>query len=166
MKRTLIPLTILLLAMLGACAPSVRIVSDRDETAAFDKFRTYTFMEFTEGNIKTIPGMELERLKVAFAREIEKRGLVYVGENADINVQIVVYHREASSGTHYYRPYRYNYMERAIAIDFYDNATRMHIWHAAAVGELQSDPQKRSENFPKVAAALMEQYPVAVQQGV
>ena len=36
-------------------------------------------MDFTEGNKKTITGMELERIRVAFARELEQRGLEFRG---------------------------------------------------------------------------------------
>lgn len=162
MKKILFLLLASGLFLIQSCAPAVRIVSDADENGQFQSYKTYNFLPFSEGNQKTVTGMELERLRVAFAQEIEKRGLQFAEKDADISVQLTVYHREAG-GRYYYRPYGYSYIERAIAVDFYENLSRRHVWHAAAVGELQRDPQKRKENFKEVAAALFEQYPVPME---
>ena len=141
------------------CGSSVRIFTDVDQSASFENYSTYSFLEFSEGNKKTITGMELERIRVAFAREIEKRGLKFVESNGDVAVKITVYHREALDG-YYYSHWRYNYMERAISVDMYDNQTRTHVWHCAAVGELQYDAEKRAEYLPDLAAKIFEKYPV------
>ena len=159
MTRISISLWVLSLMILSGCGSSVRIYSDLDENGRFDQYSTYDFLEFSEGNKKTISGMELERIRVAFARELEKRGLEYTEKNGDISVQITVYHREASTGSYYY-PSRYNYLERALAIDLYDNKTRKHVWHCAAVGELEYDPQKRASGLPEVVSRIFEEYPM------
>jgi len=159
MTRISIPLWILSLVILSGCGSSVRIYSDIDESGRFGQYTTYDFLEYSEGNRKTISGMELERIRVAFARELEKRGLEFVEKNGDVSVQITVYHREAASGSYYY-PSRYNYLERALAVDLYDNQTRKHVWHCAAVGELEYDPQKRASGLSEVAARIFEEYPM------
>jgi len=159
MNRISLPLWILSLVIVSGCGSSVRIYSDVDDGARFDQYASYDFLEFSEGNKKSISGMELERIRVAFARELESRGLKYVDKNGDVSVQITVYHREASSGSYYY-PSRYNYLERALAIDLYDNQTRRHVWHGAAVGELEYDPQKRATGLPEVVARIFDEYPV------
>jgi hypothetical protein len=157
MKRVLIILTGAAFAFLTGCGPAVRIYSDVDDSGDFSKYSTYNFLDFTEGNKKTIPGMELERIRVAFARELEHHGLHFVEGDGDVSVQITVYHREAVDP--YYWPYRRNYMERAVAIDMYDNHTRKQVWHCAAVGELVYDPEKRTEQLPEVVAELFQRYP-------
>jgi len=159
MTRLYIPILALSLLLLSGCGSSVRIYSDIDDQGRFEQYASYNFLEFTEGNKKTISGMELERIRVAFARELENRGLDFVAKDGDVSVQITVYHREASQGSYYY-PSRYNYMERAIAIDFYDNVTRKHVWHCAAVGELEYDPQKRASGLPELVTLIFEKYPV------
>lgn len=159
MNRIYVLLAMVSVLLLNACTPSVRIYTDLEEKAPFESYQTYTFLDFTDGNKKTITGMELERIRVAFAREIENRGLKFSDENPDVTVQITVYHREARDRSYYYYPTR-SYMERAIALDMFDVRTQKHVWHAAAVGELNGDPKERAENFPKVAAAIFEQYPV------
>ena len=146
------------LAFLSACGSSTRIYSDRDDSATFDQYATYNFMDFSEGNLKTITGMELERIRVAFAKELESRGLTYSEENADVSVKIVVYHREAARGFGYSGIY--NYMERAISIDMFDNLSKKHVWHCAAVGELENDPEVRAAELSSQVAKIFERYPV------
>jgi len=68
------------MVLLSGCGASVRLYSDMDRSAAYDQYSSYNFIDFSEGNIKIINGMELERIRVAFAREIEKRGLTFVAE--------------------------------------------------------------------------------------
>lgn len=159
MKKIIIPLITVMLMAFHGCGASVRIFSDIDDTGQFDTYSSYSFMDFTEGNKKTITGMELERIRVAFARELEQRGLTFMEENGDLSVKITVYHREAVDGYYWHR-WRYHYMERALAIDLYDNKTMMHVWHCAAVGELVYDPEERAEKLAEVTAKIFERYPV------
>lgn len=160
MNRISIPLIFLSMVFLSACGSSVRIYSDIDDGGRFDQYASYGFLEFSEGNKKTISGMELERIRVAFARELEGRGLKFAEKDGDVSVQITVYHREAAQASYGYYPSRYNYMERAVAIDLYDNQTRKHVWHCAAVGELEYDPQKRATGLPELVAKIFEKYPI------
>ena len=148
------------LGFLSGCGPSVRIYTDKDESARFDQYASYSFLDFTEGNKKTISEIELNRIRTAFAREIEKRGLKFIENEreGDVSVQITVFHRQAMDNDHY-SPRRYVYMERALAVDFYDNQTLTHVWHGAAVGELVSDPTERAGELPNVVAKIFERYP-------
>lgn len=159
MRNIFIPIWILGIVMLNGCGSSMRVYSDLDDTGRFEQYATYSFMDFTDGNKKTITGMELERIRVAFARELEKKGLHFVEENGDVSVQITVYHREAMDG-YFGHPWRYNFMERAIAVDMYDNQSRKHVWHCAAVDELEQDPEERAGRLPAVASEIFERYPV------
>ncbi len=158
MKLKILSLGILALLFLSACGPSIKIYSDIDDSAAFEQYISYNFLDFSEGNKKTITGMELERIRVAFAKELESRGLTYAEEKADVAVQIVVYHREAVSSYGYTG--MYHHMERAISIDMYDNLSRNHVWHCAAVGELENDPEVRAAELTILAAKIFERYPI------
>ncbi|RPI46472.1 MAG: DUF4136 domain-containing protein [Bacteroidetes bacterium] len=159
MNRLYFSLVALSFILMAGCGSSVRVFSDISDNGNFEQYGTYTFLDFTDGNKKTVPGMELERIRVAVARELEKRGLKFAETGADISVQVTVYHREARNYSFHY-PGSYNYMERAIAVDMYENANRNHIWHAAAVGELVYDPERRAERLPEVVARIFEKYPV------
>lgn len=164
MSRRIISLCVLIIVVLSACGPSMRIYTDFDETATFDQYLTYNFLDFSEGNKETITGMELERIRVAFAKEIENRGLSYSEEDGDVSVKITVYHREAARPSGYYGAFLH--MERAISVDMYDNLSRKHIWHCAAVDELVYDPEQRAAGLPNLAARIFERYPVAAADGI
>jgi len=170
MNRYLFSILVALTFVLQGCGSSMRVFHDSDPTADFTKFSTYNFLQWTDGNLKTINELERERLKVAFARELENHGLVYKSENADVSVQITVYHKERTdvnySYSPYYHPYyahpprTYNYLERAISIDIYDNSLRKHVWHSAAIGELDYNPQERDKNMPVVTGKMFENFPL------
>ena len=164
MIRKIVPLCILCMIILSACGPSVRLYTDMDDTATFDQYTSYNFLDFSEGNKKTITGMELERIRVAFAKEIENRGLTYSEGDGDVSIKITVYHRQAARGYAYSG--LYNYMERAISVDMYDNLERKHIWHCAAVGELEYDPEQRAAGLSDLAARIFERYPVAAAEEI
>ncbi|MCP4311820.1 MAG: DUF4136 domain-containing protein [Bacteroidetes bacterium] len=159
MKRIFILLALVSAVIFTSCGASVRIYTDLEDSAHFESYKTYTFLDFTDGNKKTITGMELERIRIAFAREIEQRGFRFSEEQPDVTIQITVYHKQSMDHSYYYYPPR-SYMERAIAVDMFDVQMQKHVWHGAAVGELAGDPADRAENFPKVATAIFEKYPV------
>lgn len=157
----IILLGVIFLGILSGCGPSVRIHTDQDDSARFDQYVTYSFLDFTEGNKKTISEIELNRIRTEFAREIESRGLKFTEKekDGDVSVQITVFHRQAMDNNSR-SPRRYAYMERALAVDFYDNQTMTHVWHCAAVGELVYDPTERAYELPKVVAKIFEKYPL------
>lgn len=163
MIRKIIPLSILAIMLLSACGPSVRLYSDVDDTATFDQYTTYNFLDFSEGNRKTITGMELERIRVAFAKEIESRGMSFSEKDGDVSVRITVYHRQSARGYGYGGVY--HHLERAISVDMYDNLSKKHIWHCAAVGELEYDPEARAAGLSELAARIFEKYPVPAAEG-
>ena len=162
MRRIIILVS--LLGTLAGCGAPVRIHSDVDRAVSFETYATYNFLDFTEGNKKTITGMELERIRVAIARALESRGLKFVEEGADVSVQITVFHRQGMD-PYFYSPYRRSYMERALAIDMFDNLTKNHVWHCAAVGELIRDSEHRAERLPEVVDEIFETYPVRASEG-
>jgi len=148
-----------MLMLLTSCGNSFRVYHDLDPTAGFDQYETYAFLDWTDGNKKTITGMELERIRKAFARELEKKGLAYDPENADVQVQITVYFREKKEIYGFYYPQAYNYLERALAVDFFEGTSKKHIWHSAAVGQVESSPKERAEALPGQVAKMLAKYP-------
>jgi len=188
MKKILFAGLITAAFLFSGCASSVRVFHDMDRSADFTQYATYNFLEWTEGNLKTINEIERERIRTAFGRELESHGFVYKKTGADVSVKITVYHREKNQMypsypyyyspfyspfySYYYNPYYsmypriYNYMERAIAIDIYDNNAKKHIWHSAAVGELDYNPQKREERLPLIAEKMLKDLPKEKVEGI
>ena len=46
----------------------------------------------------------------------------------------------------------------------FDNQSMQHIWHCAAVGELEYDPGMRAEGLSEVVARIFERYPVQASE--
>ena len=151
------------LLLLTGCGNSFRVYQDLDPAAAFDQYETYSFLDWTEGNKKTITGIELERIRAQFARELEKKGLRYQQDSSDVKVKITVYFREANRPTYGYYygyyPASYGYIERALAVDSFEGATKKHIWHSAAVGAVGRTPEKRAEELPGQVEEMFKSFP-------
>jgi hypothetical protein len=149
-----------LLFLLTSCGNSFRVYHDSDPTINYNIYKTYSFLDWTEGNKKTITGMELERIRTAFARELETKELAYQEEGSDLKVKITVYFREGRDFSYgYYYPSAYYYMERALAIDIFENETKKHIWHGAAVGEVGRTPEERAEELPEQVQEILKSFP-------
>lgn len=152
-----------MLLLLAGCGSSVRVFHDLDPDAAFDQYKTYSFLEWTDGNIRTISDMDRERMRVAIARELEAKGFAFKESDSDVKIQITVYFR--NTGRDYGHYYGFpgmgtNYMERTIAVDMFEGDSKKHIWHSAAIGNDSSDPQYWDTELPEIAMKLFEDYPV------
>lgn len=158
MKKYIIFILPVLLLLTG-CGNTYRVYQDMDPDADFDNYKTYGFLDWTEGNKKTITGMELERIRVQFARELEKKGLTYQEEGADVQVKITVYFREASYPGYGYYPRSHGYIERALAIDIFEGPSKKHIWHSAAVGAVGATPEERAEELPGQVSEMLKTLP-------
>ena len=161
--KTYIKFILPVVLLLTGCGNAFRVYHDMDPTAEFDKYETYSFLDWTDGNKKTITGIELERIRAQFARELEKKGLSYQEDGADVKVKITVYFREARHPSYgYYNPFypgSYNYIERALAVDLFEAESKKHIWHSAAVGEVGATPEERAEALPGQVHEMLKTFP-------
>ncbi len=169
MKRIFFPGVLIILLVLSSCAPALRVYQDQDKSVNFQTYKTFSFNDWTEGNKKTITGMELDRIRNAVEAELEAKGLQYQEQGGQLNVSVTVFHREATQsstypyGMYYYYPpmygRTYHYIERAITVDLYDAATDHQVWHSAVVGALERNAERRAEDLPRAAAKLLKDYP-------
>jgi len=151
------------------CGNTFRVYHDLDPQADFKQYETYSFLDWTDGNKKTITDLELERIRAGFARELERMGLTYDADHADMEVKITVFFRKAEQpmyqyyGYPYYPPYpyynEYHYIERALTVDMYDSETQKQIWHSAAVGEVAKTPELRAKHLPKQVEKMLADFP-------
>lgn len=147
--------------LLTGCGNAFRVYHDLDMETDFSQYKTYSFLDWTDGNKKTITGMERERIRAVFARQLEDMGFDYMNEGGDMQVKITVYFREAKRFSYgFYYPDSYNYIERALAVDIFERGTKKHIWHSAAVGEIGRTPMERAEELPEQVAEMFEAFPV------
>ena len=150
--------------LLTGCGNAFRVYHDLDPEADFSQYETYSFLDWTDGNKKVITGMERERIRTAFARQLESMGFDYVAEGGDLEVKITVYFREAKRFSYgFYFPDSYNYIERALAVDIFEGGTRRHVWHSAAVGEVGRTPMERAEELPEQVEEMFERFPLRAE---
>jgi len=164
-KKLLFVTGIFAFLFLSGCGSSISVFHDLDPTATFDQYKTYSFLNWTEGNKRTLTEPEREQIRVAIAREVESLGYTFQEQNADIMIQLTVYFRNARHHRHNYYGYygypgmNYNSSERALAVDMFEGAEKKHVWHSAAVGYLGSSTDDRAEELPSVVSRLFEEYP-------
>lgn len=163
MKNLIFISGLFVLLFLTGCGSSVRVFNDLDPSATFDQYKTYSFLEWTDGNIRTISDIDRERMRVAIAREVEAKGYAFQEGDSDVKIQITVYFRNA--GHHYHHYYGFpgmssNYMERTIAVDLFEGGSKKHIWHSAAIGNDVHDPQDWDDELPQISMKLFEDYPL------
>ena len=108
-------------------------------------------------------GMELGRIRAQLSRELEAKGLSYVPEGGDLKVKVTVYFRNAKDRHYGYYPGSYNYIERALAVDIWEGASKKHVWHSAAVGEVGRTPEDRAEELPEQVAEMFEKFPTGAE---
>ena len=91
MKKTrsgLFALTILVL--MSGCGSS-KILSDKDSTVDFSKFKTFEYYGWAEHSDKLLSPFDKERIEEAFGRELAKRGLKGVQKSAGGDLLITLY---------------------------------------------------------------------------
>lgn len=168
MKKIIFVTGIFAILFLSGCGSSVSVFHDLDPTATFDQYKTYSFLDWTDGNKRTLTEPEREQIRVAIAKEVESLGYTFQQQNADLKIQLTVYFRNARRHRHhYYRYYgypgypgmNYNSSERALAVDMFEGAAKKHVWHSAVVGYSGSSIEDKAEGLSLVASSLFEEYP-------
>jgi len=162
LKKYLIISGLFLTLISFGCGPSGYVFHDVDPAVNFDQYKTYSFLAWTDGNMRTVSESEREELRVALAREIESMGLTYQENDADVKIQITLYFKR--SRRHYHHHYGYpgrpnSYMERTLTTDIFEGITKNHIWHSAVVGMAGSNPEKRAEELPEQISRMFEDFP-------
>ena len=131
-KKLLFVTGIFAVLFLSGCGSSISVFHDLDPTATFDQYLTYSFLEWTEGNKRTLTEPEREQMRVAIAREVESLGYTFQEQNADLKIQVTVYFRNARHHRNNYYGYygypgmNYNSSERALAVDMFEGAAKKH----------------------------------------
>jgi hypothetical protein len=91
MKQLLLITSALALMVFGltGCS-SLKVISDKDNTVDFSKFKTYQFLGWTAGSDKILNRFDKERIELAFLNAGAERGLMKVDSNPDVLVALYV----------------------------------------------------------------------------
>jgi hypothetical protein len=177
MKRFIIP-SILFVAFLPACSPSLKVTSDYDRTADFSKFKTYSFSP--ESQNLPINDLNKRRILSEVETQLAAKGFTK-GDPGDILVDIRVSAQERKEATAYtsgngygmYGGYRYGggfqttnysvqtYVDGTLIISFIDVQKKELVWQGTGVKTLDPDAtaDKREKNITEAVKGIIAKYP-------
>ena len=169
MKKYLIIFIIAGLFIFAGCA-SMTVMTDFDEQADFNSYRTFGFLPQKERPDARSPlNNRFLRLRVedAIQNEMEAKGFRFVDKGkADIRIAYHVSMRDKVRVDHYgYHPWRgprhtevTRYKQGTLIIDFVDTDEKVMVWRGWASGVINS-PQEAEEHVKKAVKRIIDKYP-------
>ena len=165
---------------------SVGVVSDKDASEDFSKFKTFEFYGWAHDSDKIMNRLEKERIESAFGAEAAKRGLSKVEKDGDIIVSLFIATEKRSQttaqtmhtggagmggpgwgwggggagGNSHTTITEHQFTMGSLAIEAYDKEDKKLIWQAIGTSEIDKDPKKREKHIPKKVQMIMLEYPV------
>jgi len=176
---------------LSSCS-GVKILSDKDATVDFTKFKTFQYYGWAEESNKLLNELNQTRIEKAFGAEFAKRNLEYVKEGGDLMVTLYIVTEEKTqttantTGMGGYGGYGYggyygygpaygwgggmstttysttDYTVGTLIVDVYDESNKKLIWEGVAQGTIKDNPKGREARIEAIVAGIMKKYPVAV----
>ena len=176
------------LLIMSGCS-TISVTSDYDKEVDFSNYKTFEYYGWTEESDRILNRFDKERIEKAFGAEFAKRGLKYVKENGDIIVSLFIVVDQKTTTTAYTTHYNmggYGYEPRwgwyggygtgmgssstqyseedyllgTLVVDIFDKESKKLIWQSVGQKIVDENPETREKNAEKVAAAIMEPYPV------
>ena len=183
MKNNVIYILILSL-FIGSCSSSIKVTADRDAHTDFTKYKTFSYLGWSENSTIMISDFDKRRIEAAFAKEFNKRGLSYQETDADIEVSLflVTETKTATEAyTDYYRPYnsyyyrhpwgwnngyaqttyhQYDYTDGTLVCDVFDGVSKKMVWQSVGSGTINDDTKNRDIRILQAAEKIMSLYPI------
>lgn len=174
-----------LVLFLAGCS-SLVVTSDKDDTADFTKYNTFSYYGWAENSDKIINDLTKQRIEDAFAAEFKKRGFTFVEEGGDATVSLFIVVDEKKSVTAYtdhyggaYRPgwgygygYGYgmgtsttsyheeDYKTGTIICNVLDASSKELVWQGLAAAVIDDNPRKREYRIKEAVQKMMKLYPI------
>jgi len=164
---------------------STRITSDFDKEADFTKYKDFHYLGWAQHSDQIINDLDKARIENAFANEFAKRGIKFVDQSeADATVSLFIVVDQKTSTTAYTDHYggmgygygypawgwgggmsttryqEYDYLDGTLVVDVFDAESKKLVWQGVASGTINENTKSREERINRVAASIMDQYPV------
>ena len=176
-KKLLQTLSIFVFALLFASCTSVRVVSDYDDQANFNEYKTFAFYK-TGIDKAEISDLDKRRILRAIEAELLAQGLTK-SENPDMLVSIFTKSREKVTvwnngwgwggwgwGGWGWSPFLWNDFgnvststEGSLFIDLIDARKKELVWQGKGTGYLSQKREKKEERIREFVSKIMERYP-------
>ncbi|CAL65222.1 DUF4136 domain-containing protein [Christiangramia forsetii] len=173
------PVLLLFAVVLTSCS-SVKVASDYDREADFNKYGTYAF--FKPGIDKAeISDLDKKRILRAIETEMQKNGFTK-SENPDLLVSIFTKTNENINIYQNNYPY-YGYgwgwnpwywgsgfntvnrtSEGTLYIDLIDSEGKELVWQGMGTAALASEVNKKQERINEIVGKIMEKYPPGMEK--
>ena len=181
MKKTAINglLSLITMALLSSCGPSLKISSDYDQSADFTMYRTFSIYDLkTNGHVNEL---NKDRIAKYIRAEMTKKGFKETDTRPDLMVNAVTVIKDKRSlvanSSYYnyggfYRPYTYwapassyttlstyQYKDGSLVIDVVDAKTKKMIWEGSASAQFEKKPENPDAAISSTVAKIMERFP-------
>lgn len=184
-KRTnLRILSILVLALVYSCSPTVKVTSDYDHSANFSEYKTFAVYDLKaqEGQVNQL---NVDRVTKAIRNEMLAKGFTE-SSNPDLKVNAVSILKNktsVSANTDFYgyggmyRPYgywggggammgganttfnSYDYVDGSLVIDIVSTKTQKLVWQGIGNAEIDSKPDNPEEFINSSIKKILEGFP-------
>lgn len=175
-------LFLMVLLALAGCATEQVQYAHPQPNVDFRAYKTYNFMDVTARNDAAFqgPGTGIEALKMAIARELERRGYQQAA-NPDllVNIGVVTQDKVQTRETTLRDAPRYigqrnyhwqseevvvnRYEEGTATVELVDAARQQLVWQGAVKSILTPKADKLTKRIDEAIAALFAKYPVPAQ---
>jgi hypothetical protein len=171
-------------AGLSACS-STKITSDFDKAADFTEYKDFHYLGWAKDSDQILNDLDKTRIENAFANEFARRGIKFVDQSeADATVSLFIVVDQKTSTTAYTDHYggmgygygyptwgwgggmsttryqEYDYLDGTLVVDVFDAESKKLVWQGVASGTINENTKNREDRINRVAAAIMDQYPV------
>lgn len=178
--KTQIVIPALLLILLAACSPTVKVTSDYDKSVDFTKFKTYAFS--TESSQLPVNDLNKRRILGDVETQLAAKGLTKVENNFDLLVDVRITAKERQEATSYttggYGGYRWGggmgttsttistYVDGSLIITLVEATKKEMVWQGVGVRTLDTDatPEQREKNITEAVTSILSKYPPVVKK--
>ena len=168
----------------------IKVTSDYDKSADFNKYKTYSFYKWEEESDKLLTRFDKGRIESSVGNELDARGYKYVEGEADLTVSLFVVLEQKTSKTAYTNHYggggyygyddwdygtdwgwgmghstttyrETDYVDGTLVIDVFDLSNRKLIWQGVGAGTVDENPKRRENSMPKEISQIFTSFPKA-----
>lgn len=167
---------------------TLKVTQEYDKSVDFTQYETFSIHPWNEENSALINRFDQERLLLALADQLKKRGYRQINQDGDIEADIFLILDSKQSttaytnyyGGGYWGGYGYgfgygygygygpantsyvteNYVEGTLIVNLFDQKLKKLIWQGVGVGTVDDNAQTRENGIKKALDQIFWKYPV------
>ncbi len=177
-------ISVVFLMVLTISLSAQKVTVDLDKSVDFSNYKSIHFLGWQKDSNQLMNDFDKDRMRDAFTNEFNERNMVYVDDDADIEITLYLVLEQKTSTSSYtnyyggaYSGYRRggwgwgngyasttysenDYIKGTLVMDVYDAKTKNLIWQSVASGTVKENPKKREKSIPKGIKKMMKKFPI------